>query len=76
MRSGSREACATGGEGSCSITETSTAVERGSQAEKIDSRIALESLDRSIYGGSLMESDFVIFSIKAGSLGESRSATV
>jgi hypothetical protein len=24
----------------------------------------------------LMESDFVIFSIKAGSLGESRSATV
>ena len=50
------------------MTETRTAVERGSQAEKSVVRIARESLDLKMCGGMVNESDFVIFSIVAGSL--------
>ena len=50
------------------MTETRTAVERGSQAEKSVVRIARESLDRKMCGGILSERDLVIFSTVAGSL--------
>lgn len=68
MRAGSRPACATGGDGKDSMTETNSAVDRGSHAAKSAVRIALGSLERSICMGSVMFKDFVIFSVIAGSL--------
>lgn len=68
MREGNLEACAAGGEGSDSITETSIAVESGSHDAKSAVRIARGSRDRLSCGDKLMPSDFVIFSVMMGSL--------
>ena len=69
MTFGSRLAWATRGEGRYSMTETSKAVERGSQAANSVVRIALGSFERRICGGIVRDNDLVIFSIMAGSLG-------
>lgn len=68
IRAGSLPSCATGGDGSDSITETRSAVESGSQALKSVVRIARGSRERVICGGSEMFRDLVIFSVMAGSL--------
>jgi hypothetical protein len=68
MRVGRRPSCAIGGDGKDSITDTNSAVDRGSHDEKRAVRIARGSLERVICGGKVMFNDFVIFSVKAGSL--------
>ena len=57
-----------GGDGNCSITETSKAVESGSQDEKMAVIKARGSLERMMCGGTVIPSDFVIFSIMLPSL--------
>jgi len=68
IKPGTLVSCATGGEGKDSMTETRSAVDSGSHAANKAVRIARGSLDRVICGGRLILSDFVIFSVKTGSL--------
>lgn len=72
MREGNLVACATGGEGSDSITETSIAVESGSHDENSAVRIARGSRDRLSCGGRVIPRDLVIFSVMTGSLWRER----
>lgn len=62
MRAGKRSAWAIEGEGRDSMTETSSAVERGSQSKNIVVRSTRGSFDRRTWGNSLMLRNFVIFS--------------
>jgi hypothetical protein len=55
------------------MTDTRSAVESGSHAEKRAVRMARGSRERAICDGRLMFSDFVIFSVIAGSLNFNRS---
>ena len=57
-----------GGDGNDSITETSSAVDRGNHELKRVVTIARGSRERVMCGGRVMFKDFVIFSVKAGSL--------
>ena len=50
------------------MTETSRAVESGSQEENTAVRRARGSFERMTWGGIVMDKDFVIFSRSAGSL--------
>jgi hypothetical protein len=59
--SGSLAAWETGGLGRYSITDTRTAVERGSQVEKMALRIFLGSRERNTWAGIVIERDLVIF---------------
>ena len=65
---GSLFACAVGGDGRYSMTDTSTAVDKGSHKEKTVVRIARGSRERSTWVGTFKARDFVIFSVTVGSL--------
>lgn len=65
---GMRLFCATGGEGSCSITVTRTEVERGSHCAKMAVRSARVSFDLSSRGRILRARDLTIRSTFSWSL--------